>query len=146
MAFKISNIYKSIVKHLVDTIAEAVGEDISDDLAYYPWDSHGDEAELPPSDLIGLAGWSFQENKGLWEIHCGITISTLNDENLFREVALVDAIHDRFGEECSIPMRDDTGAEYTQLVVKEFEMLPAGQSEKRNYRPIGLTLRRTSSG
>lgn len=146
MAFKISNIYGSIIKHLVDTIEAAKTSGVSPDLEYYAWDSRGDEAEMPADDLIGLAGWSFSENRGLWEIHCGITISTFNDENLFREVALIDAVHEKWGEDCVVPMLDDLGNEYTQLVVKEFDMLPAGQSEKRNYRPIGLTLRRTSSG
>lgn len=144
-AFKISNIYKSLVRHIVDAIEDVRRSELSPNVEYYPWDSRGDEAEMPNADLIGLAGWSFSENRGLWEIHCGITISTFNDENLFREVALIDMIHDRFGEEMTVPMRDDDGFEYTQLVVKEFDMLPAGQSEKRNYRPIGLTLRRTSS-
>lgn len=145
MAFKISNIYASLLKHLVASIDKAVADGVSADLQYYAWDSRGDAAELPETDLIGLAGWSFGENRGLWEIHCGITISTLSDENLFREVALVDVIHELWGEEAIIPMLDDDGNEYTQLVVKEFDMLAAGQSEKRNFRPIGLTLRRTSN-
>jgi hypothetical protein len=54
-------------------------------------------------------------------------------------------IHELWGEECVVPMRDDQGDEYTQLVVGEFEILAAGQSEKRNYRPIGLTLLRTAN-
>jgi hypothetical protein len=145
VAFRVSNIYKSLVRHLTDTIAQARDDGVSSDLQYFPWDSRGDEAELPSTDLIGLAGWSFSENRGLWEIHCGITISTLNDENLFREVELVDAIHNLWGEECPVPMRDDDGTIYTQLIVKEFEMLPAAFSEKRNFRPVGLTLRRTDS-
>lgn len=144
MTFRVSNIYKSILRHLNDTI-DAIRQEVSPGVAYYAWDSRNDEAQLLETDLIGLAGWTFQENRGLWLIHAGITISTVNDENLFREQAIVDAIHDAFGEESLIPMRDDTGAEYTQLVVKEFSMLSAGMSEKRNYRPIGLELKRTSN-
>lgn len=145
MAFKLSNIYKSLVRHIVDTCADIRSDGVSLNIEYYPWDSRGDEAELPNVDLIGLAGWSFRENGGLWEIHCGITVSTLNDENLMREVAIMDAVHDKWGEDLTIPMRDDEGNEFTQLMVAEFEMLAPGQSEKRNYRPIGLTLRRTGS-
>lgn len=146
MTFKVSNIYKSLVRHLVDTIAE-VNKSVQPATAqYFAWDTGDDVAELPTVDLIGLAGWTFSENRGLWEIHCGITISTMNDENLLREIDIVDVIHNMWGEEYMIPMRDDTGTEVTQLVVKEFDLLPAGRSEKRNYRPIGLTLRRTQNG
>jgi hypothetical protein len=146
VAFQISAIYKSLVRHVVDCADEIKARGISPDLSYHAFDSRGEEAELATNDLIGLAGWSFNENKGLWLIHAGITVSTINDENLFREIAIVDLIHDFFGEESLVPMRDpETGEEYTQLVVKEFEMMPAGQSEKRNYRPIGLELKRTSN-
>lgn len=144
-SFKISNIGKSLMRHVMDTVDHIRENSIAPSLEYYAWDSRGDEAELEPADLIGLAGWTFKENQGLWEIHCGLTLSTLNDENLFREMAIIDSIHDFFGEDCKIPMRGDDGEEYTQLVVTEFEMLPAGHSEKRNYRPIGVTLRRTEN-
>jgi hypothetical protein len=123
-SFKVSNIYKSIVRHLVDTIDVVKLSGVSSQLEYYAWDSRGDEAELEAKDLIGLAGWTFKENGGLWQVYAGI---------------------DAFCEECKIPMRNDAGAEYTQLVVKEFAMLASGQSEKRNFRPIGLELLRTSN-
>lgn len=145
MAFKLSNIYNSLVRQVVDTIEEIQTSGLSPELEYYAWDSRGDEGEIDAKDLIGLAGWTFRENGGLWEIHVGITVSTVNDENLMREVQILDHLHDKWGEDCVVPLRDDAGDEYTQLVVKEFEMLASGQSEKRNYRPIGLTLRRTSS-
>lgn len=145
MTFRVSNIGKSLMRHIMDAIDQVRDAGISETLAYYAWDSRGEEAELAEVDLIGLAGWTFKENKGLWEVYAGLTISTVNDENLFREMAIVDAIHDMFGEDCSVPMRNDDGDEYTQLAVTEFEMLPAGNSEKRNYRPIGLQLKRTSS-
>lgn len=144
MAFKISNIYKSLVRQIVDTMEEARG--VSPDLQYFAWDSADEVAELPNHDLIGLAGWTFSENRGLWQVHAGITISTLNDLNLFRETDLVDIVHDKWGEKCPIPLRDDAGTEIAQLVVEEFELLAAGRSEKRNFRPIGLTLLRASNG
>lgn len=146
MAFQISSIYKSLVRHVMDAVDGIRDAGISPDLSYYAFDSRGEQAELETVDLIGLAGWSFNENRGLWLIRAGINISTLNDENLFREIAIIDAIHDAFGEDCTVPMRHpETGEEYTQLVVKEFELMPASYSEKRNYRPIGLELLRTSN-
>ncbi len=145
MAFKISAVYKSLVRHITDTI-EDIRRDGVADLEYWSWDSRGDENEPEFKDLIGLAGWTFTENGGLWVVHAGITISTINDAHLFREAEIIDAVHDRFGEECIVPMRDtDTGEVYTHLVVKAFEMLPSGNAEKRNYRPIGLELRRTDN-
>lgn len=144
MALRVSNIYKSLVRHLVNSIEGM--QVVSPNAQYFAWDTADDVAELPSVDLIGLAGWSFSENRGLWEIHCGITISTMNDENLLREIDLVDIIHEAWGQDCSIPLRDDDGNEVAQLVVTDFDLLPAGRSEKRNYRPIGLTLRRASNG
>ena len=145
MSFRLSSIYKSLTRHLMDTIEDVKSAGIATP-AYYAWDSHGDDTEIDAVDLMGLAGWTFEENGGLWKIHVGITVSTINDQNLFREIDIIDAIHDRWGEGAIVPMLDpDTGDEYTQLVVNHFEMLPAGNSEKRNYRPIGLELLRTSN-
>lgn len=145
MTFKVSNIYKSLVRHVNDTVDALKASGISAEVEYYAWDSRGEEAELEEKDLVGLAGWTFEENGGLWRIHAGITLSTINDENLLREAEMMDIIHDLWGEDCVVPMRDDQGNEYTQLVVKHFEVLAAGQSEKRNYRPIGMELLRTSN-
>lgn len=146
MAFKISHIYKSVVRHVMDAVDNIRTDGLSADLQYFAFDTRGEKAELEHTDLLGVAGWAFDENKGLWLIRCGLNISTINDENLFREMDIIDSLHDYFGEECSIPMRDgDTGEEYTQLVVNHFEMMPPLQSEKRNYRPIGLELLRTSN-
>jgi hypothetical protein len=143
MSFKISNVYKSLVRHLVETTEAA--QSISPGLAYHSWDARNEEAELPNIDLIGLSGWTFKEDRGLWMVHCGITLSTVNDDNLLREVEIVDIVHDFWGEQKIIPLRDDQGNEYSQLVVEEFDLLPAGQSEKRNYRPLGLELLRSGS-
>lgn len=146
MAFNISSIYKSLLRRVVDTIAEVQSQSISPNLTYYAWDSRNDEAELEPFDLLGLGGWTFQENRGLWLIHTGLTLSTINDENLFREVEILGVIHEMWGENANIPLLDtETGVEYTSLVSTEFEIMPAGTSEKRNFRPIGIELRRTAS-
>lgn len=146
MSFKISFIYKSVIRHLMDAVDDMRANGVSVDLTYFAFDTRGEKAEMEDTDLLGLAGWSFDENRGLWLIRCGINISTINDENLFREMEIIDALHDYFGETNTIPMRDgDTGEEFTQLVVSHFEMMPPLQSEKRNYRPIGLELLRTSN-
>jgi hypothetical protein len=146
MSFRISDIYKSLTRRVVETMEEIKSEGTSPNLSYFAWDTRNDTSELPSEDLIGMAGWTFSEDRGFWRIHCGITISTINDENLFREISIIDVIHDYWGEQCEIPLLDSSGAPYGSLVVNEFEMLPAGQSEKRNYRSVGLELLRTGGG
>lgn len=144
--FRLSNIQKSLVRHLVDTIEEVHARGISPELAFHMWESRGDEDELPNIDLIGPSGWTFREDRGLWTISFGITVSTVNDENLMREAEIIDVVYDLWGEQEVVPLRNDAGEQISELVVDEFEMLVAGQSEKRNYRPLGLGLMRTNGG
>jgi hypothetical protein len=145
--FDIESLYKSLIRHVQETIEVIQTQGISPGLAYYSWDSRGEVSETEHTDLIGLAGWSFHENGGLWEVRSGLTLSTFNDENLFREMKILNVIHDMWGEGCKVPMVDkDTGVEFTELVVSDFDMLPGGAgAEQRNYRPIGIELLRTSS-
>ncbi len=146
MAFDLESMYKSLVRHVQATIAEITSRGYSSNLKYYSWDARGEEQELPNTDLIGLAGWAFRENGGLWEVRVGLTLSTINDQHLFREIKMVDVIHEMWGEMVQVPMVDkDTGDEFTVMVVSDFDMMPAGNSEKRNFRPIGIELRRTES-
>lgn len=146
MSFDLESLYKSIVRHVQDTIVAIRAEGISTDLTYYSWDSRGEVQEMPATDLIGLAGWSFRENGGLWEVRSGLTLSTINDENLFREIKMMNIIHDFWGEGSKVKMLDKlTGEQFSEMVVSDFDMMPAGNSEKRNYRPIGVELLRTES-
>lgn len=145
--FDLESLYKSLVRHVQDTIAAVKAAGVSPDLTYYAWDSRGEVAEVEHNDLIGLAGWSFHENGGLWEVRSGLTVSTYNDVNLFREMKIMNIVHDMWGEGCKVAMLDkSTGVEFTQLVVSDFDMLPGGAgAEQRNYRPIGIELLRTSN-
>jgi hypothetical protein len=146
VAFDLESIYKSLIRNVQKTIQAIKAEGISDDLNYYAWDSRGEAAELDHTDLIGLAGWAFHENQGLWTVRSGITISTYNDENLLREIKMLNIMHDFWGEGQKVAMVDkNTGEEFTEMVVSDFDMMPSGNSEKRNYRPIGIELLRTGS-
>ena len=142
--FRLSDVHKSLVRHLVDTIDVVKAQNISPELDFHMWESRGDEDELPHKDLIGPSGWTFTEDRGLWTIHFGITISTVNDANLMREMEIADVIYDLWSENEVVPLRNSQGEQISELVVNEFELLVAGQSEKRNYRPIGLGLMRTN--
>lgn len=145
--FDLESLYKSLIRHVQATITAVKAEGISTNLAYYAWDSRGEVSEADHTDLIGLAGWSFKENGGLWEVRSGLTLSTYNDVNLFREIKIMNVIHNFWGEGAKVPMVDkDTGVEFTQMVVSDFDMLPGGGgAEQRNYRPVGIELLRTSS-
>lgn len=146
MSFDLESLYKSIIRRAQDTISEIRAKGISEDIQYYAWDSRGEVQEMPATDLLGVAGWTFKENGGLWEVRVGLTLSTVNDENLLREIQMIDVIHNFWGEQTQVPMLDKiTGDEFTVMVVTDFDVMPAGNSEKRNYRPIGLELLRTES-
>lgn len=144
--FRLSLLQKSLVRHLVDTLETIKSRGICSDIGFHAWESRGDEDELPNIDLIGPSGWTFREDRGLWVINFGITVSTVNDENLMREAEIGDVIYEMWGEHEVVPLRNDIGDQISELVVSEFEMLVAGQSEKRNYRPFGLALLRTNGG
>lgn len=144
MAFDLESLYKSLIHAVMDVVDDCRQSGVSPDIQYHAWDSRSEVAEPPQVDLIGLDGWTFRENHGLWIVYAGITISTFNDGNLFREIQIVDKVHNHFGTGATIPMLDkSTGAQYTQLAVTEFEIMPLANAEKRNYRPIGLELKRT---
>jgi len=145
MSFDLESLYKSLVKKAQQTIVEIKNAGHSTDLQYYSWDSRGEKQELPTTDLLGLAGWAFRENGGLWEVRAGLTLSTINDQHLFREIKMVDVIHNHWGEGKLIPMFNKNNQEFTVMMVSDFDMMPAGNSEKRNYRPIGVELLRTES-
>lgn len=115
-------------------------------VSYHNFEERAKENEMPQHTLLGTDGFSFDENGGLWLIRFALAVSTFRDYNLLNEVDLVEFLHERFGEEKKIDLRDPTtGSVYSQLRVSQFRVMPMGQSEYRNYRVIGLELQRTSS-
>ena len=146
MSHDLESLYKSIIAKVQQTIVEIKAQNISTNLEYYSWDSRGEVQELPAKDVSGLSWWSFRENGGLWEVRSGLVISTLNDENLLREIKMLNVIHDMWGEGQKVPLLNRvTGVQFSELVVSDFDIMPSGNSEKRNYRPIGIELLRTES-
>lgn len=113
---------------------------------WHNWESRSEENELPNDTLIGLDGFSFDENQGLWIIRVALAISAYNDINLLEEIELIDHIHQRFAEGEKISLLDmNDGGEINELIVTNFVMLPMAQSEIRNYRTIGLEIKRTGT-
>lgn len=146
MSRLMSTIYKSLVRSVNDLIKEIQTTTGSSDIGYWSWEARGDEDKLPARTLIGLDGYNFDENKGLWIIRMGITLSSYSDANLLDEADMLDVVHDLFGYEKKVKLRNpDTGAEFSELYVTAFQIMPMGQSELRNYRSVGVELLRTDT-
>lgn len=115
-------------------------------VSYHNWEERGPEKQLPAITLIGLDGFSFEENEGLWQIRYALAISSYHDANLLKEIELVGDIHDRFAEGQKVSLLNLTTAEVeNELVVSAFKAYPMSQSELRNYRTIGIELLRTGT-
>lgn len=140
----ISRLYKSIMRHVSDckaAMTTATGVPIE----YHAWESRGEEDKLPKKTLVGIDGFNFEENGGLWVIRTSVVLSSYQDVNLMSEMDLLDIIHTWFGEGQKVPLRDlQLGTENNQLVVSEFELAPMVQSTLRNYRVVSLEMRLTS--
>lgn len=147
--FSIEILYKSAIAAIQDIRQYLLDEGISTDMEYYAWDSRGQTTELPNVDLIGIVGWTFEENDGLPVVQIGILVSTTLDQNLFKEIKIMDAIRNHFvgpnGDYKTVPLLDpDTGVELAQMQVSDFEIMAAGRSETRTTRSVGLELIRNS--
>lgn len=145
MAKLISTVYKSLLRSVNDLIDEVQATTGLQELEYWGWETRADEDQLPAKTLIGLDGYSFNENQGLWNVRCGITLSTYNDANLHHEAEILDVIHTLFGFQQKVPLRNAEGEIFSELYVAEFQVMPMGLSEIRNYRTVGLELLRTET-
>lgn len=149
MAWNLVSIYKSLVAEIQQMIQQIHTEGVSSNMTYHAWDSRGDVTELPDNDLMGLVDWTYSENGGLSVINTGIMISTRNDQNLFKEVEILDIIRDHCvdnnGYRTWQLKNPDTGEVYGTVQVSDFEVLPSGRSEVRNTRHIGIELKKTAN-
>lgn len=141
----ISTIYKSLVRSVNDLI-DVVASETGEPCAYWAFESRADEDKMPPITVLGVDGFTFHENKGLWMIRAGISLSTRNDRNNHEEAEILDIVHRLFGYHQKVALRHpETGEVFSELYVTEFDVMPMGQSELRNYRTIGLELLRTDT-
>lgn len=140
-----STLYKSLVRSIGDLIEEAKTTTGDAGIEYWSWESRADENDMPTQTLMGLSDYTFRENLGLWEVRCGIVISTYNDRNLHQESEILDIVHTMFGEHKTVDLYDELGNVFSQLAVTDFEIMPMGQSELRNYRTVGLELKRVDT-
>lgn len=113
------------------------------------WDSR-DLNELPDNDLIGLADWTYDETEDHRpEIEFAIVLSVVRDQNLFREVEILELIR----KKCVIDsgrtpqyrvwtVYDDNNNPFAQLQVTNLSIMPSGESEARTVRTVGISLKR----
>jgi len=142
----VTPVYKSVIRFLTDFIAELNADGSFGVIQYHDWESRGEEENLPLNTLLGLDGFSFDENLGRWIIRFSLALSSYRDTNLLNEIDLLDRIHQKMGEKQKVPLLEMTaGDEVGELMVSAFQILPMGQSQWRNYRAIGIELLRTSS-
>lgn len=140
----IEPVYKSIIRFTTDVIAEINSVGTFREVQWHNFESRNDENQLPAATLVGLDGFSFDENQGLWIIRVALAISSFHDLNLLEEIELIDRIHQHFAEGQKIPLLEMAdGEQINELVITNFVMLPMAQSEVRNYRTIGLEIKRT---
>lgn len=140
----IAPVYKSVMRRITDVIEELNTLGRFPPIDYHNFESRGEEDKLPQLILIGLDGFAFNPNQGLWTIRTALAISTLRDFNLHTEIEMIDELERRLGEGEKVPLLNmETGDMENELVVSAFEVLPMGQSEIRNYRVLGMELLRT---
>lgn len=145
MSKLVSTIYKSLVRSITDLVQE-VNDSTAVNAEYRSWEARDDEDKLPSTTLIGLDGYNFDENAGLWIIRFGVTISSFEDAHLLTESEILDIIHERFGFHKKVAMLDpETGEQISEMVVTMFQIMPMGQSELRNYRTVGIEVLRTDN-
>lgn len=113
---------------------------------YHNWEERTPETELPTTTLIGVDGFSFDENEGRWVIRYALAVSSFRDVNLLTEVDLIAQMHNRFGEGKKVDLLVlSDGSVGSELVVSAFKMMPMSQSEQRNYRVLAVELLRTGT-
>lgn len=134
------------MRHVTEVIEELNAIGVFQEISFHNFESRNDENNLPRNTLVGIDGFSFDENGGMWIVRLALAISSYRDMNLLEEIELIDEVHKRMGQNNKIKLLDMTdGSEVNELVITDFQMLPMAQSEIRNYRVIGLEIKRTGT-
>lgn len=142
----IAPVYKSLIRWIADIVDELGASGQFTPLKYHDWESRADEDKLPQTTLIGLDGFSFDENWDLWTIRFAIGVSSYRDAGQMNEIELIGALYQRMSRGSKVPLREMVaGSQVNELVVSDWELMPMAQSNLRNYRTIGMTVLRTGT-
>lgn len=146
--FDLPAVYATIVGKTQEIIQAVKAAGISPNLGYMAWDSRGDITELPNTDLLGVADWTWSENEDhLPDIEFSLILSVIHDANLFREVEILNyirnaCVHPTRPEYKVWTVKDSNNEPFSQLQVTDFSILPSGESEARTVRQVGISLKR----
>jgi hypothetical protein len=145
MTSPIPAVYKSVIRAVSDMIDTINTQGLySEPVGYHNWEERTPETQLSQNTLIGVDGFSFDENGGFWLVRFSLAVSSFRDTNLLTEVELIGDIQEIFGEGQKVNLLELSNGEIAgELVVSAFKMMPMAQSEQRNYRVLGIELLRT---
>lgn len=88
-------------------------------LNYVDWDAHADVGKLPTSDLYGLTGLGITDNEVTHDLVFGVTLSTYNDQNLFRMTDMTDLYYRRMRALTTFALLDPaTGYEVGKIAIE----------------------------
>lgn len=135
----VRNIHASILRFCSD-FAEA------NNLTVVNFDAHADDdTALPPGDLIGMAGLSWNVDDHFVEVNVMIGISTEEDTNLFRMINLLDPLFESLLPTKRINAYNaDTGDKAGNFVVENgTRAMPVGGSAARPLQFIMIGLKST---
>lgn len=104
------------------------------------FDASWEEDELPPSDVIGTLGLSFEFNDHLIDGMVQIGVTTIRDRNLFRLTSTVSKLLELLRPTNKITIYSaKSGAKLGLLVVKNgTRLMPAAGSKTRPVQFIGV--------
>lgn len=146
--FDLPTVYATLVAKVEEVRKRCVASGIAPELGYMAWDARQQVNELPNHDLIGVADWTFDETDlHLPLIETNVLLSVVRDDNLFREVEILNelrkaCVHPTKPEYLVWTVRDKDNIAFAQLQVTNFSVLPSGESEARTVRQVGISLKR----
>lgn len=137
----LENAEASCVKLCVDLAEAMQTASISTNVEYIELDARTElkDNEIPSTDILGLTQFSIAEvERGIWQIHFIIGISTLSDENLFRLRKMANFVFNRFPSGAQLTYYDAETAEAKSWiqVIPGTTQLPTHRVETRPFRFI----------
>jgi hypothetical protein len=122
----VRNLHASVLRFCSD-FAETHG------LTSVNFDAHADDSSLPPGDVVGMSGLSWDVDDEILSVNVLFGITTQEDTNLFKLIEKMDLLFDLLLPTKLIPAYDaDTGERIGEFVVRNgTKALPVQGTEAR---------------